>query len=322
MKGGKFIGLLAAIAAFVLLFAWGYMNTPQYSLVLSAREDIQAGTFLVDIPEKWLEEVKISGDDANISMFLTSEEFQLLVTKGAYLTENIHQNEILRTMAVAYTGNPEQSRRAALGMTDPNLRDTILPFDYLPTGILPGDCVDLAIVTSDIRNLSGGSAMLPPIVEYSASSPEEQPTGVNNPPATTPLVTATSLPTITPTPSILLPLGKYVVQCARVISVIHQSEMVPQSGGGTALITGKAIALELIIPQESAEMVAMAGQAGVLRVFLRPLSAQDKTRNPSIGASMQDVLDLFYADRARLAKITPSATPTATKIPVSASAQP
>jgi hypothetical protein len=322
MKGGKFIGLLAAVAAFVLLFAWGYINTPSYTLVVAAREDLQAGTYLADIPEKRLDEVKVSGDPTNIAMYLTSEDFQILASKGAYLTENIHQNEYLRTMAVAYSGNPEQSRRAALGMTDPNLRDTILPFEYLPTGILPGDCVDLAIVTSEIRNLSGGSAMLSPIEDISAPPAAEPSPAVAGTPAPAPAATKTPLPTYTPTASILLPLGKYVVQCARVISVIHQTEMVPQSSGQTTLVTGKAIALELIIPQESAEMVAMASQAGVLRVFLRPLSAEDKTRKPSIGASMQDVLDLFYADRERLAKITPSASPSASNVPISTAAMP
>jgi Flp pilus assembly protein CpaB len=316
MKGGKFIGLMAAVAAFVLLFAWGYINTPQYTIVLAAREDLPAGTFLAEISEKKLVEVKIAADETNVAMYLTGEQYQILAAKGAYLTENIHQNEFLRTMAVAYSGNPEQSRRAALGMTDPNLRDTILPFEYLPTGILPGDCVDLAIVTSEIRNLSGGSAMLSPLADTGPSSAEDTRTADSNPQAGPPAATETPLPTLTPTPSILLPLGKYVVQCARVVSVIHQTEMVSQAGGQTELVTGKAIALELIIPQESAEMVAMASQAGVLRVFLRPLSAEDKARSPSVGASMQDVLDLFYADRERLSKITPSATPTASRTPL------
>jgi Flp pilus assembly protein CpaB len=310
MKGGRFIGLIAAVAAFVLLFAWGYMNTPQYTLVLAVHDDIQAGTYLKDIPAALLDEVKLTADPINMEMYLTGTQYQALAAKGAFLTENIHKNEFFRAMAVAYSGNPEQARRAALGLTDPDMRDTIIPFEYLPTGILPGDCVDLAIVTTDVRNLSGGSALIPPIAENAGYAANEQtPAG----PAVkgTPVSTEIPSPTMTATPSILLPLGKYVVQCARVISVIHQTDTVNQGNGQLTEVTGKAIALELIVPQESAEMVAMAGQAGVLRLFLRPASSEDKTRQPSIGASMQDVLDLFYSDRAQLSKITPSAKPSA-----------
>jgi hypothetical protein len=318
MKSGRFIGLMAALAAFILLFAWGFMNTPQYSLVLAANEDIPAGTYLTGIPVAMLSEVKLTADQAYSAMYLTQEQFQMLAAKGAFLTENIHKNEFLRTMAVAYAGNPEQARRAALGMTDPDMRDTILPFEYLPTGILPGDCVDLAVVTTDVRNLSGGSAMLPALLEDAAASGSGLPTGNAPDSKTIKQATGTSAPTITPTIPILLPLGKYIVQCALVVSVIREKERTYAAGGQAETGNGKAIALELIVPQESAEMVAMASQAGVLRVFLRPASADDKTRKPSIGASMQDVLDLFYADRERLAKTTPSRTPAATQTPIPA----
>jgi hypothetical protein len=301
MRSGRFIGLLAAVAAFVLLFVWGYMNTPQYELVLAANADLQAGTYLADIPAASLLEVKLTADPAYRQMYLTAEDYQSLVSKRAFLTETIHRNEFVRAMAVAFSGNPEQARRAALGMTDPDMRDTILPFEFLPTGIQPGDCVDLAVVTADLRNASGG-AMLPALL---AEAPSDD--ALSAPRATGTATgaaekTAASAPTATP--SILLPLGKFVVQCARVVRVIHQTDTSGRTGA-----TSSAAALELILPQESAEMVAMASQAGVLRVFLRPASPEDRERKPSIGASMQDVLDLFYADRQQLAKTTPSPTP-------------
>jgi hypothetical protein len=305
MKSGRFIGLLAAVAAFILLFVWGFINTPQYTLVLVANEDIQAGTYLADIPAAALSETKLTVDPAYRRMYLSAEDFQLLASKSAFLTENIHKDEFVRTMAVAYSGNPEQARRAALGMTDPDMRDTILPLDYLPTGILPGDCVDLAIVAADVRNLSGGSSMLPALLDHAGETASGLPTESSSEPKRKQTTAATAMPSRTPTPSILLPLGKYIVQCALVVRVITEADTSQRTGA-----TRTGVALELIIPQESAEMVAMASQAGVLRVFLRPTSLNDRTRKPSIGASMQDVLDLFYADRERLANETPSPTPT------------
>lgn len=310
MKGGRFLGVIAFILAFAVLAVWGYMNVPETRMVLAAREDIQAGTYLMSVPATQLEEVKLYSDLQSMSMYLSRSDYDKLAAKGAYFTENIHKNEMLRIMAVASEINPEQSRRALLGMTDPNMRDVVLEFSYIPTGILPGDCVDLALVVSDIRNAAGGSVSAPQLGAIGQVVPTatEEPVYPNI--TLTPSFTPTS--TLTPTPRVLPPMAKFVVLCARVVNVIQQTQLVSSSSGTTSVVGGKTVGLELVVPVDAAEMLAMASQAGVLVVFQRPYSPEDATRKPSLGASMQDYLDLFYSDREKIAQTTPSQTPTPT----------
>jgi hypothetical protein len=303
MKGGRFIGVVAFIIAFVILGVWGYMSVPKTRMVLAARETIPAGTYLMSVPDTMLEEVKLYSDATAMGMYLSRAQFNELAASGAYFTENIHQNEMLRIMAVASEINPEQSRRAMLGMTDPNLRDVVLNFDLLPTGLLTGDCVDLAVVVSNINDLAGGDANAP------AVNPGFNPTATDEPvyPNITLTPTLSPTPTLTPTPRIVMPMAKFVVMCARVVNVIYETQLISSGSDGAQFTQGRAVGLELVVPLESAEFLALASKAGVLVVFQRPYSPEDAVRKPSLGASMQDFLDMFYADREEIAKSTPAA---------------
>jgi hypothetical protein len=119
----------------------------------------------------------------------------------------------------------------------------------------------------------------------------------------------TPSPSPTTTPQIALPLAKIVVQNARVSYVSYATQTVSNDTTGTSLVIGNPTALEIIVPYDAAEMVLMSSQAGILQIIGLPYSADNVTRKPSIGASMQDVLDLFYADRESIALLTPTATP-------------
>jgi hypothetical protein len=107
-----------------------------------------------------------------------------------------------------------------------------------------------------------------------------------------------------------MPMAKFVVLCARVVNVLYAAPLVSGNSGVAVAGSGNAVGLELVVPFESSEFLALASQAGVLVVFQRPYSLQDATRKPSVGASMQDFLDMFYKDREQLANSTPAATST------------
>jgi len=54
-------------------------------------------------------------------------------------------------------------------------------------------------------------------------------------------------------------------------------------------------------------MISMASSAGILQIGLLSPLAEGELDGPTMGASLQDLLDLFYADREALA---PPPTPT------------
>ena len=63
----------------------------------------------------------------------------------------------------------------------------------------------------------------------------------------------------------------------------------------------------MIIPRDAFEMITMASSAGILQIGLLSPLAEGELDGPTMGASLQDLLDLFYADREALA---PPPTPT------------
>jgi hypothetical protein len=79
------------------------------------------------------------------------------------------------------------------------------------------------------------------------------------------------------------------------------------------MVLGDVTGLEVVIPREAFETVAMASSAGLLQVGLLSPLADGEFDGPTMGATLQDLLDLFYADRQALAPTaTPTATPTVT----------
>lgn len=89
------------------------------------------------------------------------------------------------------------------------------------------------------------------------------------------------------------PLAKTVVQGARVIRVIREVSATM----GTGNEVGGVIALEVMVPRDSIEWITMAQASGLMHVALLSPLADDVIAEETAGASLQDLLDLFYEDR-------------------------
>jgi hypothetical protein len=157
-------------------------------------------------------------------------------------------------------------------------------------------------------------SLTPPPTATATSQPEEEP----------------ATPTATPTarPDIREPLAKVLVHASPVVRVIRERSVSSfTSEGDTTVLLGDVTGLEVVIPREAFETVAMASSAGLLQVGLLSPLADVEIDGPTMGATLQDLLDLFYADRQELAptptpSLTPPPTATATSQPEEAPVTP
>jgi hypothetical protein len=93
------------------------------------------------------------------------------------------------------------------------------------------------------------------------------------------------------------PLAKVLVHNARVVRVVREVQESRGVGEEATVVYGAIQSVDILIPRDGTEWVAMASDGG--RLFLAVLSplAEDRMDQPTMGASVQDLLELFEADR-------------------------
>jgi len=289
---GVVVALIFGAAIFYMAFAVG-PKAPV--IVLAAKEDIQAGTRVEQIPDEGLAKIALSGDSLLLSSYLTEVTWQSIQAAGGVVVRNIYQYEAVPLSAIASGGNPRVSDIPELGLTDPNLVVVSLKNAGVPNAIKPGDRVDLvvAVVQRDERYELSSPQSAPEVVEV-----VEEP----NPEFTsTPTPEFTPTPTVTPTPTIApdYPLAKVIVQYAEISSV--QRDDRSSSGDGVEL--GEITAIDVVIPREAVEFVMMADAAGQLGLsLLSPMLDGETDQVPTLGAHFEDLVDLFKSDRYQLSE--------------------
>ncbi len=329
-------GLVFALAGGGAIFVINSLMAPTPSLVVAARRDIPAGTRLTDIPEDQLVLVPLQLKAAGrplLQSLMSPQDLENLRASGGILIQDVLQYEPLLLRAVVAADNPAAARLARLGMDDPDRMLVVIAAQgTAPESIAAGDRVDLAVAVQQVRNPivleaeeqypapPSAAAFLSPV----DASPEEllealaAEAGIELTPAR-----PTAEPTPTPLPEIREPLAKVLVHAAPVVRVIRERTVSSFTSTGEAQVEpGPVAALEVIIPRAAFEMVTMASSAGILQIgVLSPLAGEEAS-GPTLGASLQDLLDLFYADRETLSGIeTPAAhaqadaAPTATPTP-------
>jgi hypothetical protein len=102
------------------------------------------------------------------------------------------------------------------------------------------------------------------------------------------------------------PVTKILVRGAVVVNVRRDTSVaaVSQSGEAT-VVEGEITGLDVVIPREAFEFVTMAMNGGNLQIALLSPLVSEESEGPTLGASLQDLLDLFVADREALAGETP-----------------
>jgi hypothetical protein len=333
MRANRFmlvIGLVFALVGGGAIFVMNSVLAPTPFLVVAAGEDIPAGTRLMDIPDDVLVLVPVQLKASARPMFqslMMPEDLETMRASGGVLIQDVLKFEPILLSSVVSADNPAAARLVRLGMDDPDLILVVITTQgNSPESVSAGDRVDLAVAVEQVRDpvvVDRNELMpSPPTVGGFISpvniSPEElleelaEESGIDLPMDEE---TPTTVPTLTPLPDIREPLAKVLVHGAPVVRVIRERNVTSfTSAGDTRIELGNVIGLEVIIPRDAFEMVAMASSAGILRIGILSPLAEGEIDGPTMGASLQDLIDLFYADREALAP-----TPTPTIMPTTAS---
>lgn len=310
-KGLLFLGLILALASIGGMVFLGNILNPAPTMVAVVMQDVEPGTALSEIPDASLQQAELRGDAHLIGTYLTVADFQAMEAAGGILVQSISAGEAIPFAAVAAPDNPAGRQYSALLLQDPNLvAITIDARGIAPKGIRSGDSVDVAVAVENIQDPAAQAAMYNqqmPVLDSPLSPVGEHETVING--TVVPYVPSYSgaqgTPTVTPTPTkppYIVPVSKIIVHNAYVLSVTREQ----QDAGNGQVTYGEVTSIVLVIPRDAIEYVTMADTAGALRLaLLSPMAA--KQDGPTMGASLQDFLDKFYADRATL--MPPTATP-------------
>ncbi|TFH34150.1 MAG: hypothetical protein E4G99_10095 [Anaerolineales bacterium] len=315
-------GLLLAIIGAASVFVVNLIYAPPTDFIMAAREDISAGTRLSDLPDDAFVQVPVQFTNRTARLMLEGvaqpADLAAMKAAGAILIQDIYKYQPLTLGSVVSADNPAASRVTRLGLDDPDLVVITIPGNTqnIPEGIQPGDRIDLAVAVNDVNEvlvleeekeeqtlLTPGSALtgipneaLAALLEeagYVVESPEGQPVEGTEP-----------TPTPEPTPEgpvLREPVTKILVRGALVVAVRQDTTVagVSQQGEPT-IIRGDITGLDVVIPREAFEFVTMAMNGGNLQIALLSPLVDESSEGPSLGASLQDLLDLFIRDREAL----------------------
>ncbi len=318
------IGLFLALFAIAGVFFFSQLVSPPPVVVVTARVDLPSGTSLADLPENALAPAPLRGDASLLSSFVTEADFKQFQASGGVLRERVRAGEPLRKSAIVASLNDAAVGDQSLQLSDPNLMIVRLVVSDNAPEVQEGDLVDLGVSVANLAPQSAVTSVLalPPVNASSSFLPPATSSETTSF-ALTPTITPT--PTLTPTPAVLAPLAKTIVHAAVVTHVVREPPINTSIGNAqTARVEagGKITAIDVMIPRPSFEVVTMAAAAGKLSIgLLSPLA--DRSGGPTLGASLTDFLNWFYADRAQITpkagipgRDLPTATPTASALPI------
>jgi hypothetical protein len=335
------VGTVFAIVGAGAVFFLSRALAPTPVLVVAAREDIPAGAHLSQIPEDAFVMVPLQPRSDALPMIesmLRPENLQAMRSSGGVFIRQALRFEPILLSSIVSGENPAAARVARLGLDDPNLMVVTISGGAIPDSIAIGDRVDLAVAVNTIGQ--------PVVLDRAELVPESPPGASLINPVGSPeelleelaaqsgvdlgALQETAAPTATPTsrPDIREPLAKVLVHASTVVRVIRERSVSSfTSQGETTVVLGEVIGLEVVIPRQAFETVAMASSAGLLQVGLLSPLADVELNGPTMGATLQDLLDLFYADRLALAptptaSLTPAPTSIATEEPIEEQATP
>jgi len=317
------VGILLAIAGAVLVFVLNLTFAPPTDFIMAARENIPAGTRLSDLPDDAFVQVPVQFTNRTARLMLEGvaqpADLAAMRAAGAILIQDIYKYQPLTLGSVVSADNPAAGRVTRLGLDNPDLVVITIPgsTQNIPEGVQPGDRIDLAVAVTDVADLlsleedqgaavvSPGSALTGIPNEALAALLAEAGYVVQAPGGEAPAgVEATPTPEPTPEGPVLRePVTKLLVRGALVVAVRRETTVagVTQQGEPT-IIQGDITGLDVVIPREAFEFVTMAMNGGNLQIaLLSPLVAESAV-GPTIGASLQDLLDLFISDRQVLAE--------------------
>ncbi|MBM3122210.1 MAG: hypothetical protein FJZ97_08500 [Chloroflexi bacterium] len=315
------IGLLVAIVLGLGVFLANYLLVPPTDFIMAAREDIPAGTRLSEVPDDAFIQIPVMFRNKSARLMLQGvaqpADLAAMRAANAVVIQDIYRFQPLTLGSVVSADNPAAAREVRLGLDDPDLVVITIPgtTQNIPEGIQPGDRIDLAVAVTDVADALAleeedeglvavpGSALTGIPNEALAALLEEAGYSVEAPSGAA-VAEGEATPTPVPTPEAPVlrePLAKLLVRGALVVAVRQEETVagVSQQGDAT-IIPGDVTGLDVVIPREAFEFVTMAMNGGNLQIALLSPLVAESTEGPTLGASLQDLLDLYLSDRETL----------------------
>jgi hypothetical protein len=322
-RGLLILGIVLAIVGAASVFVVNLIYAPPTDFIVAAREDIPAGTRLSDLADDAFVQVPVQFTNRTARMMLEGvaqpQDLAAMKAAGAILVQDIYKFQPLTLGSVVSADNPAAARVTRLGLDDPDLIVITIPGDTfnIPAGIQPGDHIDLAVAVKDVTEIlqleeeeQEGQIVLSPASNLAGIPNEalaavlEEAGYVVSSPEGEPVAETTPTPTPEPTPEgpmLREPVTKILVRGAMVVAVRQDQTVagIDQQGDPT-IIMGDVTGLDVVIPREAFEFVTMAMNGGNLQIALLSPLVQESEEGPSLGASLQDLLDVFISDREAL----------------------
>jgi len=298
------MGVLIAAVGVVGVFLIGkYMNPEPVEVVVSNIE-ITAGTPLNSVnTQEDLLLYPIQAEPEILDGFVTPDEYVAMAENGLFI-EDIHTGELLRSAAIVSADNPEAAANLSLGLTDPNMVVMSIPADdtMIPDNLQAGAYIDIVVAVGQVdeeqKIKEEKAAEEGGVISYIPYSGTEEGVDIGDPQTQVQLPnegdgTEEEADELT----FRAPLAKVLVHNARVVRVVREVQESRGIGEETETVYGPIQSVDILIPRDGTEWVAMAADGG--RLFLAVLSplAEDRMDQPTLGASVQDLLDIFEADR-------------------------
>ena len=321
-RGLLVVGILLAIVGATAVFLLNLVFAPPTDYIIAARQDIPAGTRISDLGEDAFVTVPVQFTNPSARLLLEGvaqpEDLAAMRATGAVVIQDIFRYQPLTLGSVVSADNPAAARVMRLGLDDPSMMVITIPTqnNNVPEGIRAGDRVDLAVAvtsvsdilslaeegTSTIAALPGTTLRGVPNEALAALLMEagyvvEPPSGEAAGPGE---ATPTPEPTL-PGPVLREPVTTILVRGALVVNVRYQRSLAGVSQQGQAtMVQGDMTGIDVVIPRDAVEFVTMALNGGNLQVGLLSPLVGGASEGPTLGASLQDLLDLFGADREEL----------------------
>jgi hypothetical protein len=317
------IGVIIAIIGAGLVFVGNLYLSPPTDFIVAARDNIPAGTRLSDLPEDAFVQIPVKFTNSSARMMLEGvaqpQDLQAMRAAGGILIQDVYKYQPLTLGSVVSPDNPAAARVTRLGLDDPGLVVITIPGDdtSVPEGIQPGDRIDLAVAVTDVNDIlvlkeeEEGTMLttlpgttLTGIPNEALAAVLAEAGYVVEPPEGAAPIGAEETPTPEPTPEGPLlrePIAKLLVQGAQVVAVRRDTSLASVSSDGTtSIVEGDITGLDVVIPREAFEFVTMAMNGGKLQIALLSPLVSESRDVPTIGASLQDLLDLFITEREAL----------------------
>ena len=325
-RGLLIIGIVLALIGFGAAFVVNQIIVRPTDYIIAARMDIAAGTYINELPEDAFIQIPVQFENSSARKILEGvaqpQDLIAMHAVDAVIIQDIYMYQPLVLGAVISADNPAASRIARLGLDNPDLMVITIPASgNVPSGLMSGDRIDLAVTVSsvadpleltrdeqvttlpfsqtslgtippealaEILEASGYSVSAPEdgsAAHIAASAEEDENAHINEPEA----------------PILREPVTKLLVRGSLVINVQYARSVTGITAEGEAqLMRGEITGIDVIIPREAFEFVTMAINSGNLQIgLLSPLVA-DTSDEPTLGASLQDFLDLYLNDREEL----------------------